>query len=438
MPPRQSPPLKVFLSYSHKDRQACEELQKHLTPLEDSGLIKVWVDSRTPAGDDWEKPIEDNLNAAEIIILLLSPNFANSPYCKKIEMKRACERADNREARLIPILYDHFKWEAYPQIEKRKLLPLDARPVVDWGENRNRVWKATIDKIEEIANGLRNGVQGERNQKSVGSLIPYQVNRNDQNKLVEENVDNLTNSQKSLLWIAHGQSRDCLGDYIQVLCHHQIPRKLGIKNPIEPLSIPVSTDDVITSDHDWWRSLINYLETNSRDSAVKKLRQELGKKHRLIWFELKTSYLGKQPGEALKTCVTFAAELQGTLQAAVKRRNLMFALTIDYDASRSSKAWFRFSNRDDQVRNLLASPQDLFAADNLECIVLPEMQGIKRSSVEDWAKTHREYLNDDWTKRTVDELYSGSKRKMLSNDSRIPMEDLAAELAQYLKPTATS
>ncbi|MGA1369359.1 MAG: TIR domain-containing protein, partial [Blastocatellia bacterium] len=159
MPPRPSPPLKVFLSYSHKDRQACEELRAHLTPLEDNGLIKVWVDSRTPAGDDWEKPIEDNLNAAEIIILLLSPNFANSHYCKKIEMKRACERADNWEARLIPILYDHFKWEAYPQIEKRKLLPLDARPVVDWGENRNRVWKEIIDEIEKIANSLRTGGQ---------------------------------------------------------------------------------------------------------------------------------------------------------------------------------------------------------------------------------------------------------------------------------------
>lgn len=76
--------LKVFISYSHKDRLACEELQRHLTPLEDNQSIKVWVDERTLAGEEWEGPISDNLNAAKIIILLLSPNFANSRYCKNI------------------------------------------------------------------------------------------------------------------------------------------------------------------------------------------------------------------------------------------------------------------------------------------------------------------------------------------------------------------
>ena len=89
-------PLKVFISYSHKDRGACEELKSHLQPFADKHLIVVWVDDRTLAGEEWEGPVSDNLNSAHLTILLLSPSFINSRYCKEIEMRRAFERAKSR------------------------------------------------------------------------------------------------------------------------------------------------------------------------------------------------------------------------------------------------------------------------------------------------------------------------------------------------------
>ena len=431
-------PLKVFISYSHKDRLACEELWSHLTPLADNSLIKVWRDKRTLAGEEWEGPINDNLNSAHIIILLLSHNFANSHYCKNIEMKRACERADNREARLIPILYDHFKWEVYKQIEKRKLLPLDAKPVVDWGENRNKVWKLIIDEIEKIIIELNRDVQvARKHQKSEGSLIPYQVNRHDQNSKVDESLAELAKSHKSILLIAHGKSKDRLSEYVSILYKHHIPGKTGKKKPLECLEMPVLVDNVITADHNWWNSVLNYLKVSERDRAVKAISRELAKNHYLIWFELKTSYLCKQPEKALQTCIKFAAELHADLKRGGSKYNPIYVITIDYDESSLPKRWFKFSSRDKQIRDLLTGDNSLLAADNLRCIVLPEMESVKKVAVTAWANTYREQLSDSLTKKTIDELYSGAKRQLLTSDNGILMEDLAIELVEYLKPAQT-
>jgi hypothetical protein len=42
-------------------------------------------------GEDWGKKISDNLEKADTILLLVSIDFINSPYCYDIEPDRAIE-----------------------------------------------------------------------------------------------------------------------------------------------------------------------------------------------------------------------------------------------------------------------------------------------------------------------------------------------------------
>jgi hypothetical protein len=447
MPPRQSPPLKVFLSYSHKDREACEELQKHLTPLEDSGLIKVWVDSRTRAGEEWEGPIDDNLNAAEIILLLLSPNFANSHYCKNIEMKRACERADNREALLIPILYDHFKWEAYPQIEKRKLLPLDAKPVVDWGENRNKVWKTIVD---QIVNDIEESLSMESQKSIVPPLVCYLVNRNDQNEKIDSSLSKLEDSSKSMLIIAQGNTKDCLGDYVQILCHYRIPNQIKLKKsrktdlnpPVDLLKMVPLSDKELTADHSWWKLFVEEMVGygSLQEQAVKKFSDQLKSNNWLIWFEIKTSFLGKEPAKSLQTCIDFAVELKKNIKPSKSHYKLIYVITINFDEDNLAKQFLGFAYRKKQIKNFLSSFNSVQADEHLEYIVLPEMETIKKIAVNRWAEERviKPLLNHNWTDSTINKLYPSSTWKTLVSDGGIPMEDLAYQLAQHLKSKATS
>ena len=59
--------IEVFFSYSHKDDNLREELEKHLKVLQRQGVIKAWNDRRIAAGSEWEKQIHLSLQRAQII-----------------------------------------------------------------------------------------------------------------------------------------------------------------------------------------------------------------------------------------------------------------------------------------------------------------------------------------------------------------------------------
>jgi hypothetical protein len=71
----------VFISYSHKDEALRDQLESHLALLKNQGLIDAWYDRRIVAGDEVDNAIFSKLEAADIILLLVSSDFISSPYC---------------------------------------------------------------------------------------------------------------------------------------------------------------------------------------------------------------------------------------------------------------------------------------------------------------------------------------------------------------------
>src|SRR6266699_7314919 len=120
--------MKLFYCYAHEDRALRSELDKHLRNLRWQGQISSWHDYDINAGEEWQREIYDHLNTAHIILLLISPDFMNSDYCYSIEMKRALERHNTKEARVIPVILRHVYWQGI--IGKLQALPKDAKPVM--------------------------------------------------------------------------------------------------------------------------------------------------------------------------------------------------------------------------------------------------------------------------------------------------------------------
>ena len=77
-------PVKVFYSYAHKDESLRDELAKHLSPLQRRGLLYAWRDRRIPHGSEWDPEIKQHLEAAQIILLLISPDFLASDYLDNV------------------------------------------------------------------------------------------------------------------------------------------------------------------------------------------------------------------------------------------------------------------------------------------------------------------------------------------------------------------
>ena len=108
---REGPPLRLFYSYSPIDERLRGELESHPKLLQRRGLIATWHERQIEAGQDRRQQIDENLEHADIILLLVSSDFLASDYCYEMEMMRALERNNAGEARVIPVILRDVEWK---------------------------------------------------------------------------------------------------------------------------------------------------------------------------------------------------------------------------------------------------------------------------------------------------------------------------------------
>jgi hypothetical protein len=150
-------PVEVFFSYSQRDEKLRDKLALHLAMLQRQGVIKSWHDRKIGAGSEWAKAIDDKLNSAKIILLLISDHFLASDYCYDIEMHRAIERHDAGEALVVPIILKPVDWRGAP-FGQLQAFPKDAKPVTKWS-NRDEAFLNIAQGIREAAQSISTTLQ---------------------------------------------------------------------------------------------------------------------------------------------------------------------------------------------------------------------------------------------------------------------------------------
>lgn len=113
-------------------------------------MITAWYDRNITAGTEWAGEIDQHLNTASVILLLISADFLASDYCYAIELTRAMERHEDKEARVIPVILREVDWKGAP-FGKLEALPKKAKPVTNW-ENRDAAFA-------DVARGIRKAVE---------------------------------------------------------------------------------------------------------------------------------------------------------------------------------------------------------------------------------------------------------------------------------------
>ncbi|NJL76719.1 MAG: TIR domain-containing protein, partial [Saprospiraceae bacterium] len=109
-----SQPINIFIAYAREDVSYLNELRKHLRILEHNKTIKIWYDGEILAGQKWNEEIENQLQRADLFLLLLSADFIYSDYAYGKEMKEALARHERGEAILIPIIARACAWDMTP------------------------------------------------------------------------------------------------------------------------------------------------------------------------------------------------------------------------------------------------------------------------------------------------------------------------------------
>jgi internalin A len=145
--------IRLFISYSHTDDSLREELQTHLKLLQRQNIITAWDDRRIDPGQEWSRDINENLERADVIVLLVSPSFIESDYCYEKEMTRALERHENREACVIPVIVRDVNWRGAP-FAKLQVLPKDGKAITLW-EDRDSAWRNVSEALEKVIDEIR-------------------------------------------------------------------------------------------------------------------------------------------------------------------------------------------------------------------------------------------------------------------------------------------
>jgi tetratricopeptide (TPR) repeat protein len=163
--------VKALCIYSHRDEHYLEALKTWLVGLYREGLIEQWHDRKISPGQEWDKDIADDLKSADMVLLLVTPDFMASAYVYEKEISLAEDRHARGKARVIPIIVRPADWE-WASFGKLQALPKDAKPITRWPD-RDEAWLDVLKGIQQAVEELLFEPQSPGPEQSEGPLRRY-------------------------------------------------------------------------------------------------------------------------------------------------------------------------------------------------------------------------------------------------------------------------
>ena len=125
---------KGFICYAHADRTMFHEVRKQLAALETAFPITFWDDPSLRGGDLWDEVIKAEVAAADLFLLLFSPDWFSSTYIQRTELPAILRRSENSGAPIVPVILRDCRWKA--RYGKFQAIPTNEAgaciPVANW------------------------------------------------------------------------------------------------------------------------------------------------------------------------------------------------------------------------------------------------------------------------------------------------------------------
>lgn len=142
-------PLKGFITYSHEDTEAKDELRKRLAVMEQQNELVTWDDGQLTPGDkalqeDILKKVEDS----DLLLYLVSAASLASENCN-----RELAVAIKGDKRVIPIILEHCDWLKH-KVSNFEVLPHKGKPISKW-DDESEGWQNVVSGIRSAINRIR-------------------------------------------------------------------------------------------------------------------------------------------------------------------------------------------------------------------------------------------------------------------------------------------
>ena len=141
--------LKGFITYSHEDTEAKDELQKRLAVMEQQNELVTWDDGQLTPGDKaLQEDILKKVMDSDLLLYLVSAASLASKNCN-----RELAEALRREIRVIPIILEHCDWLRH-QLSGFEVLPSKGKPLNEWIPE-SKGWQNVVDGIREVIHNIQ-------------------------------------------------------------------------------------------------------------------------------------------------------------------------------------------------------------------------------------------------------------------------------------------
>ena len=124
----------------------------HLSPLKNNGLITEWIDRKINTGEDFQENIDNALENADIICLMISDNFLASNACIK-EKNDALILKNSKGIRVIPIILSPCAWTEHIELSELLATPTDGKPITKF-DDQNDGWLDVIKWIKPVCKSI--------------------------------------------------------------------------------------------------------------------------------------------------------------------------------------------------------------------------------------------------------------------------------------------
>lgn len=145
-------PARICISYAPTDSKYRARLEHHLASLRRAGLVVLSHDRAIEPGQDVDKAVDLQLATADIVLLLVSPDFMASDACIDRQMETALERHRSGVARVIPVVVRPTEYSTMP-FARLQALPIGAKPVSTW-RKPDDAWLAVVKGIRGVVKTL--------------------------------------------------------------------------------------------------------------------------------------------------------------------------------------------------------------------------------------------------------------------------------------------
>lgn len=433
-------PLKVFYSYSQRDRKWLLRLKNQLRNLERQQLIATFCDREISVGTDWDMRLRAEVEQADIFLLLITENFIASEYCYDIEMKRALERHAIGEALVIPIAVDYCDWGG-AEFSTLQAVPDPAHPIVT---NPSKLLSEVVKKIRDVVNRIGTGqpIQGSlpvkthvmlKSRREVPWLLPHLCDRSIQEQALFNNLSIGGSSwRRPQLLVIHGPRGEAHEAFVERLEKELLPRLFSREN--DPTRRLLSLE---------WPMYIKK-DATPRDIFGPLLAKSLDA-HPLADLSHLAELLAAMDGVTLLTLTvdtTAWAEAGSVLFMNFLKfwqewpnipphRSLVICLMIKYDVPGREGELERekYDLLNKRIKDFL---EDVATKDhaNIDFFVLPVLAPVPRLDVEVFAKKKeiQAFLDPAHTLDWISEVSS-----LYKNKSWISMEELVPHLEEMLQ-----